>query len=271
MKTNLFTFSFIFIIFSTPTWAQTYSKAQVDSLLKVKIDSILHHAHHSQQAQHQPKKRFEYALGLDGSLNFGNLRRFIISSRSNLSLVGGRYLWFSLSPYLALGEQNGIVQERELTTDLNMTAFYSRPFYCLVFATAEKSNLRAIEWRTLAGIGVGYHWFKNPRINLQISNALTYENTDFVGSADVLVYRNSTRLRLNYHFFQKKLLFSHTAFFQPALNMENWRWSNLLHVDVPVNKVISLRLSGLTTYESLVAEGRQNYDTRLTFGIVVKN
>jgi hypothetical protein len=96
------------ITYASSTFGQTYTKAQMDSLLKVKIDSILHHTHNHQQNTH-PKKVFEYALGLDGSLNFGNLNRYIISSRNNFSLVGGKQLWFSLSPYFALGELNGKV------------------------------------------------------------------------------------------------------------------------------------------------------------------
>jgi hypothetical protein len=156
-------------------------------------------------------------------------------------------------------------------TDFNLTVFYSKPVYLLFFATAEKSNLRAIDWRTLAGAGLGYHWFSNARINLLLSNAITYESTDFTTQDDVIVYRNSARVKLNYNFFKKKLLVSHTAFFQPALNTYNLRWSNLLNIDIPFTKFFSFRLSAFTTYESLVAAERQNYDTRVTFGVVIKN
>lgn len=266
-------FSLFTLLWEGLVAAQTFTKAQVDSLLKVKIDSILHHTHTQPSVSTPPpaNKIFHYALGFDGTVNLGNLNRYLLSSRNNFSLVSGKKVWISLSPYFAVGELNGQLLEREMTTDLNMTTFYQKPIYFLFFATVEKSNLRAIDWRSLAGIGIGYHLLSNPRLGFSLSNALTYEETDFAKQEDIQVIRNSSRLRLDYNFFKKKILISHTVFFQPALNSNNLRWSNLLNIDIPLNKRFSFRWSAFTTYESLTAVGKQNYDSRLTFGLVIRN
>ena len=264
-------FFIVLMCFESALFAQTFTKSQVDSLLKVRLDSALHHTAVSPAVSSPPKKKFQYVLGFDGTVNLGNLNRFLFSSRNNFSLTGGKYLWFSLSPYFAFGEINGQILEREMTTDFNMTAFYNNPIYLLFFMTAEKSNLRSIEWRTLGGFGLGYHRFKKPRFSFSLSNTITYEETDFVKQEDINLYRNSSRLRLDYNFFRKKLLISHTAFFQPAFNSPNLRWSNLLNIDFAMNKTLLFRWSAFTTYESITALGKQNYDTRLTFGLVFRN
>lgn len=265
-------FLFLFMLLWEGLVAQTFTKAQVDSLLKVKIDSVLHHTHAPTDVSSPPvNKIFHYTLGFDGTVNLGNLNRYLLSSRNNFSLVSGKKIWISLSPYFAVGELNGQLLEREMAADLNMTTFYQNPVYLLFFATVEKSNLRAIDWRSLAGVGIGYHWLSNPRFSFSISNALTYEETDFAKQEDIQVVRSSSRLRLDYNFFKKKILISHTVFFQPALNTNNLRWSNLLNIDIPMNKRYSFRWSAFTTYESVTAAGKQNYDSRLTFGVVIRN
>ncbi|TAH21973.1 MAG: DUF481 domain-containing protein [Cytophagales bacterium] len=271
MQTKLLLLFILLAYFDGALQAQTFTKSQVDSLLKVRLDSALHHVTEQPHVSRPPKKDFHYLIGIDGTVNLGNLNRYLISSRNNFSMLSGKHLWFSLTPYFAFGSMNGQTVEQEITTDLNLTAFYQKSIYALFFMTVEKSNLRAIEWRTLAGLGVGFHWLSNSRISFSISNALTYEQTDFLRQEDINVYRNSSRLRLDYNLFGKKLLFSHTSFFQPALNTRNLRWSNLLNIDFPMRKNFSFRLSTFTTYESITAVGKQSYDTRVTFGVVFKN
>lgn len=271
MRTKLILLFVLLGGFGKMLHAQTFTKAQVDSLLKVRLDSALHRTVEQQHVSSPPKKDFHYLLGIDGTVNAGNLNRYLISSRNNFSFLSGKYLWFSLTPYFAFGSINGQTVEQEITTDLNMTAFYQKPIYLLFFMTVEKSNLRAIDWRMLAGLGIGYHWLSNKRISFSVSNAVTYEQTDFLRQEDVNVYRSSSRLRLDYNFFGKKILLSHTVFFQPALNTPNLRWSHLLNIDFPMRKKFSFRLSTFTTYESITAAGKQSYDSRITFGIVFKN
>jgi hypothetical protein len=262
-------------------WAQT-GAATLDSLAwqlhQAKLGAQLRHKLDSLEALDRPKPRppaLQYSLSTDGLVNLGNVARFLFNQRATLRYVGGKTFWFELSPSFAYGKTNGQLAEREWLANLNTTVFYQRPVYGLLFTIGERSNLRAIGHRWLVGLGVGYHYGHQPgqgqRFKCSVSNALIREVTNFVEDEDIAVFRNSTRLLLDYNFFSGRLQFHHSTFFQPALDQRNVRWSNSLDVRAPLNKVLALQLNVFSSYESLVAPGRRNYDHRITFGLQVSN
>jgi hypothetical protein len=250
--------------------AKQLHQAKMGPQLRQRLDSL---EALDKPSPHPPS--LQYSLSTDGLVNLGNVSRFLFNQRVTLRYVGGQTFWFELSPSFAYGKTNGELAEREWLGNLNTTVFYQRPVYALLFATAERSNLRAIDSRWLGGVGVGYHYGHRPgqgqRFKCSVSNALIWEVTNFVEDEDIAVVRNSTRLLLDYNFFSRRLLCRHSAFFQPALDQRNVRWSNSLDLRAPLSKVLAVQLSIFTSYESVVAPGRRNYDHRITFGLQVSN
>ncbi len=258
------------------------SPHQVDSLAGVihgaKLGPRLRRQIDSLEALGRPKPRNHkvlYSWSTDGLVNLGNVNRFLFNQRASLRYVGGKIFWFELIPGFAYGKTNSQLAEREWTGNLNMTILYNKPVYGLLFAIGERSNLRRIDHRWLAGAGIGYHTGYGPnngqRFKCSISTALISEVTNFVQSEDLRVIRSSTRLVMEYNFFRKRLLFYHSTFFQPAIDQANLRWSNGLDIRAPINKILVLQLSVLSTYESVTAMGRSNYDHRITFGLQLTN
>lgn len=273
MKPILF---FIFILTYAILFAQTNEEKRIDSLANIKakriVDSTLK-AIEENKKKNAPivkQQRFNAKLTLDGTINEGNVQRQIYITRLALSLSEGIF-WFSMNPTFTYGENNRQVQEREFFTDISSTLFYKKRIYGLAFGIGEKSNLRAIEFRGLAGGGLGVRFIKNnPNVELSASIACIYEKTDFITQNDIETLRLSIRLRGSYSIFKGRLKLYHLSFFQPSLiDNKNIRWNGIATIEIPFSKHVQIRASVENSYESIVAPNRKNNDFRATFGIAL--
>lgn len=270
-------FLFLCIFFNTFfLLAQNEEQKRIDSLANIKakylVDSTLKAIEQSKKKSTPiPKtQKFNAKLTADGTINEGNVERFLFITRLNASLSEGIF-WFSMNPVFTYGETNKKVQEREFFMDISSTAFYQKRVYGLAFAILEKSNLRAIELRDLVGGGVGIRFIKNnPNAELSTSIACIYEKTDFITKNDVETLRLSVRLRGSYSVFKSRLKLYHLSFFQPSLiDNKNIRWNGIATIEIPFSKHINVRASIENSYESIVAPNRKNNDFRTTFGIAL--
>lgn len=269
---------FLVFLFSTVVLlAQTNDEEKrIDSLATLKakriIDSTL-------KAMEEAKKKstpvprvqkFNAKLTADGTINEGNIQRFLFITRLSASFSEGIF-WFSMNPTFTYGETNKKVQEREFFMDINSTVFYQKRIYGLAFGILEKSNLRAIELRDLVGAGIGIRFIKNnPNAELSASIACIYEKTDFITKEDIETVRLSVRLRGNYSVFKGRLKLSHLSFFQPSLtDNKNIRWNGIATIEIPFSRHVNIRASIENSYESIVAPNRKNNDFRTTFGIAL--
>ena len=218
--------------------------------------------------------KYFYSIGLDGTTSSGNVNRQLLNIRLTLNHENPKSIWgFFTSPKFQYGTNSDVLQEREIFLDFNNTFFYSQSdIYGLLFGNFEQSNLRKINTRTNVGIGIGWRILggkKSPKshVKLSISNAILYENTDFIIKQDRQVYRNSTRLRINADIIPNKLNLSSVVFYQPSLNDNYLRWNSLTTLSYKVGKHIAFLASLDTIYENFNIVGIQNAQTNATIGL----
>ena len=220
------------------------------------------------------KKNFKYKIALDGTLMTGNVERKLGIFRTDIAHIDSVFE-FAMSPRFAYGEQNGKLAEREYYTDLTAILFPKNKIYALAFGILEQSNLRAIQFRSQAGGGIGFHIFQKPNNLLSITNVIIHEKTDFQDDTKkptIELARNSTRLKGKHTLVAKKLTFSHVSFLQPSItDIKNLRWNTLLTLEVPITNSFRFRVTYEQFYESNVVNNRKNSDTRLVVGLALAN
>ncbi len=219
-------------------------------------------------------KNFKYKIALDGTLMTGNVERKLGVFRTDIAHIDSVFE-FAMSPRFAYGEQNGKLAEREYYTDLTAILFPKNKVYALAFGILEQSNLRAIQFRSQAGAGIGFHIFNKPNNMLSITNVIIHEKTDFQDDTKketIELARNSTRLKGKHTLISKKLVFSHVSFMQPSItDIKNLRWNTLLTLEVPITNILRFRVTYERFYESVVVNNRKNNDTRLVVGLALAN
>jgi hypothetical protein len=228
-------------------------------------------------ADRLPKARYglldslSYRFIGDGNFSRGNVHRSLIVLRAEL-MFQGPVLDIVSHPRFTYGEQNNRLAERDIYADLFIDVFKKKRVYAFALATVERSNLRRIDWRQLAGAGVGLRLVQTSRHNLSLTNALIHESTNFRERPTITIQRNSTRLKGKHVFLADKVRFTHITFLQPALtDWSNLRWNTILSLELPLTRWMAIRTSFENSYEGVVEAGRQRNDSRVTFGFVVGN
>lgn len=207
----------------------------------------------------------------DGNFTRGNVNRTLFVFRTELMLTGP-FISLSTNPRFTYGKQNGVVAERDGFLDLMIDIFKERKTYLFGMAILENSNLRKIELREMAGLGVGFRILNTPKNQLSVTDAILYESTDFKEMPKITTLRNSLRIKGKHSFNKDKLRLSHLTFVQPSLSkLSNMRWNTLLSLELPINQYVTLRSSFENSFESVVSTGRKKNDSRLTFGVSFGN
>ncbi|PSR52357.1 hypothetical protein AHMF7605_01875 [Adhaeribacter arboris] len=207
----------------------------------------------------------------DGNFSRGNVNRSLLVLRAEIILLGPA-INISTNPRFTYGKQNRILAERDTYVDLFIDVFKKRKVYVFGLGTIERSNLRGIDWRKLAGAGVGFRLFQNDRHTVSLTDAVIYESTNFEERPTTTIVRNSTRLKGKHSFLNDRMRLTHITFYQPAINkLSNVRWNTLISLELPINRWVSMRGSFENSYESVVEATRKRNDTRFTFGISVGN
>ncbi|GEO04552.1 hypothetical protein AAE02nite_22160 [Adhaeribacter aerolatus] len=207
----------------------------------------------------------------DGNLTRGNINRTLVVTRAEI-IVNGPVVSLSTNPRFAYGKQNHVLAERDAYIDLFIDIYKQKRVYGFSLATLENSNLRGINLRQLAGIGVGLRLLRKSNHTLSFTNAVIHESTNFRSRPTITIQRNSARLKGSHTFLQNKIRFNHITFVQPALSdFSNLRWNTVVSLELPLTKWVTIRTAFENTYESVVDPNRKKNDTRLTAGIAVGN
>lgn len=249
---------------SVPTSDSTQSGVSTDSSTVGTGDQGEDEAEMSDPQTHT----YRYRFAADGTVTAGNVNRTLLQLAGAIDYSLSNQFKLSSNPSFVYGRQSGILAEREWFGDFRTTYRPESRLYYLGFGSFERSNLRRINRRrTIAG-GAGYKLLVRKRAYVSLTNVLLHENTDFVELNDINLFRNSTRLFGEYTFDNDRWTLTHTAFYQPALDVRNVRWNATLSVQIRLTTVVSLRATAANAYESVVVPGRQNNDLRFTAGLV---
>ncbi len=212
-------------------------------------------------------QKFHVRASIDGMASTGNIERVLLQFTSNFDWKPVRGLKLSSSPSFVYGQQNKLLYEREFFTDFRATIAYQKPFYGLILASWERSNLRQINNRWVQAAGVGYKLIQRKQAFLSITNLILHESTDYLERTDLDLWRNSTRL-LGEFALSNKVVTRMAFLYQPSISQKNnIRWSGTFSIQYQLNKSLSFRTKFENTYESYVVSDRKNNDFRWTMGI----
>ncbi|TAE69313.1 MAG: DUF481 domain-containing protein [Bacteroidetes bacterium] len=258
---------FLFSHFIFPQTDSTFIKykKQIDSLVKIKVDSIVSNQKKTTKTDTKISI-FQYRLVGDGLTMQGNINRILLSARAELGL-NTKKIQFETNPRFTFGEQNTNLAERDFFIDMNASVYHQKKIYAFALGAYEFSNLRGILERILAGGGIGWHIIRKNNTQISISNALFFETTDFVRRTDFKTWRNSTRMKIKYSFWNNRLNFLHYIFYQPSLqDASNVRWNFNMIIEMPIYNGLNFRISVDNFYESFVVDNRKNNDLTTRFG-----
>jgi len=243
-------------------------RQRADSLLIKKLDSA---RKSEKKSKMDEPKTFQSKFSAEGLMTSGNVNRTLFVARLEMSYNNRKSLKWSLNQRYAYGEQNSKLAEADYYVDGNLDIRHPQRIYYFTSASAETSNLRAINFRWTVTVGVAWRILHDKKYSLILSTGLSNESTDFYTGTDVYIGRNSSRLKGNYKFFNGKLIFSHTLYALPSVTDRNFRWNVVTSLELPINNFFTFKTTFENYYESLVAEGKKNNDTRWTFGLTIKN
>lgn len=214
------------------------------------------------------KLKFSYQSSFDGFVNTGNLNRLLFSNSTNLVLSrdGVR---LPLKINLTYGTQDKIILEKELLIYLNQEFFFNNKMLFFINGI-ESSNLLKIKNRNVNGIGYGINIYHKNNNELNISDAIIHERTEFNDFLNEVI-KNSFRVRLKFKIF-KSLLITSESYYQPSfISIKNYNCKTSTSFEFPIIKHTYFRINFDDRYESVIHYQTQKNDFKLTFGITVSN
>lgn len=209
-----------------------------------------------------------YTASLTGQYTAGTVERTLLSTSqtANFAFRGGRFrlpVGFNFS----YGRQDAVLKERELLLTTTPSLRRGR-FKYYGQLEAGRSNLRAIDYRVLTGLGLGYTIYEDSlQQELGVSYFLLYEKTRYLTGLTRQVPRHSLRLKTK--LVQGPVTFDVVVFYQPnALTpTTDYRLNGTAALGVRVSRHLALTASYVYTYERISVEGRSPANTNLTIGV----
>lgn len=99
----------------------------------------------------------------------------------------------------------------------------------------------------------------------------TFNQEIYNGNPRIETWRISFWVHGEHQIIPNKLKLRYESYIQPSLeNSDNFRWQIDAGLDAKLWKGFFFRLNHLYAYEGVVAEGQQNEDRLMTFGIGLK-
>jgi hypothetical protein len=273
---QVFKYVFLFLVFFLAyqlPYSSTFAQQPKTDSLRQQADSVT-----LARADSLPKRSpffswdsLHYRFIGDGNFARGNVNRSLMVLRAEV-IYNGPVVSLATNPRFSYGKQNGVLAERDTYVDLFIDIYKNRRVYGFGLGTVERSNLRKIDLRQLAGGGVGLRLVRTDHNLLVLTDAFIYESTDFVERPTVAILRNSLRLKGKHSFFSDKVRFTHITFWQPSLSdISNIRWNTVLSLELPLSSWVTIRSSFENSFESVVEATRKQNDSRLTIGISIGN
>jgi hypothetical protein len=213
-----------------------------------------------------------------GLIQSGNENRFVASLLSELSIGNKQYEVLPITS-IAYSTKPHFQVEAEYLENIIVRYGQQHFFYPAIGLSFEKSFLRKIDYRYSAGITMVANLVNQTHQSVKLGIGVNHEFTQYIAGAfkppidDKSAYSRDVnqayvRLKGVDHFFKNSLVFSYDLFFQPNIrDLNDYRWTLISTLDMPLSKRISFLVSAVSSYEKFVATGVSNNNFRLTYGI----
>jgi hypothetical protein len=209
-----------------------------------------------------------YTASLTGLYTTGTVERTFISTSqtANLAFRGG-HLRLPIGLNYSYGRQSGLLKERELL--LLLTPSYQRGRWKgYGLGEAGRSNLRAIDYRLVTGLGVGYTFHLDTLKNeIGLSYFALYEDTNYLTELHRQVARHSLRLKTKWTWGVLSL--DALLFYQPAMQYfrTDYRVNGTAALGIRVSQHLALTGTYAYSYERISVAGRSPANGNLAVGL----
>ena len=235
----------------------------------------------SDTSRHQPDStqiKIKGSNSISGLFQSGNENRFVLSFLSDLVLGNNRFQVLPLTSVAYSSKPHAQV-EGEYLENIIIRLNQQHIIYPALGFSAEKSFLRKIDYRGSAGITLVCNIIDKNQQSIKLGAGVNYETTQFVENAfqpvnslnknfNRQVEQIYVRLKGRNPLFNNVIVFSYDYFIQPKISdLNDYRWTLISNIDIPINKKFAFRVSSFGSYESFVAYNVHPYNFRLTYGI----
>ena len=205
----------------------------------------------------------KYSANGNGSYFRGNSDRIQLVYLGNLTVK--RRIYFFLNHYISYAEQAKTPTQRDFLLVFSQQFFRESKVHILNAGMIEGNHLRGIEFRYLAGAGIGLRVIKLKNTELSLSNCLMFEETFFINNSIIRTIRSSFRVKTVTKLGAVKCT-QETYLFPSLIDLNNFRLRSTIIFAVLLNKKVSVNTTILNTYETIILPGKQKYDLQWTFG-----
>jgi hypothetical protein len=221
--------------------------------------------------------KFQSRLSATANWQTGNVEMLAIRSRWDMTVA--------IAPKVVFKTQNAFLYQEFFRTKVDQDIFnrnflYFNPqkrFYALAFSHLVTNYRRKIDFRYFVGVGGSWQAIRVPKHLLKFSMSGVYEETKFANSIyNESSYNGSNQIRTwranfwvfgRHHLLDRKLVAHYEAYMQPSLEYaDNYRWQAEMGFDVPLYKGINLTTNFIYTYENVVIQTNQKFDSIFTVG-----
>ncbi|MBC7887296.1 MAG: DUF481 domain-containing protein [Ferruginibacter sp.] len=221
-------------------------------------------------------------ISVTGLIQTGNENRTVVSLLSLISLGNSQYQVEPLTS-IAYSTKPGRQVEGEYLENIVVRYQQKKLFYPAAGFSFEKSLLRKIDYRWSSAILIIFNLLQKDDQLIKAGIGYNHDFTRFVSGAfngstiaNKIGYRQNSdqlylRLKGKNNFFKNNFILSYDFYYQPSFsNFNDYRWTLISNLDIPVTKLVDLRANLLSSYDSLVATSIAKYNFRLTYGISIK-
>lgn len=232
------------------------------------------------QAADTAKIKVKGSNSLSGLFQSGNENRFVLSFLSDLIIGNYRFQVLPLTS-IAYSSKPHAQVEGEYLENIIVRLNQRHTFYPALGFSFEKSFLRKIDYRASAGITLVCNILDKKQQSIKLGIGVNYEYTQFAENAfhpvnsinkdfDRRLQQIYARLKGKNPLFKNMIVVSYDFFIQPNIaNLNDYRWTLIGNIDIPMNKRFSFRINSIGSYETFVAFNVHPYNFRLTYGINV--
>lgn len=211
----------------------------------------------------------KYDYKAQGIFNRGNVNRNVFNSSLSLKRQNDT-LDYTLKSNYSFSTQDGEKIENDFLLNGNLDINKYKYVFMFISGGYETSLKRGIHDKFNIAPGLGYNFVRTDSIEVSLSFApLMYEYIDFYEKSDIDLKRGSIRFKVKTVF--KKFNIKTVLWYQPSYDVVSNRINLNFDLNIPLSKRFSLVTSYIYEYDELVDEGRQDFDSKLLFGIRIKN
>jgi len=220
-------------------------------------------------AQYEDTMTYHIKAQLAGVANRTNTTRSFIANNGIQYSMTRVHTSFNWSGNWIYGKQNGGITNNDFSSIMDYNLYNKKKrLYGWWFAAYDKSYSLKIIDRLQAGLGLGYIFVDNSKLNINVSEGIIYENTDLDQTSDpnvmdIETFRNS--LRLKYTINLNTIIVLHGSnYWQQSIEKEDdyiIKAYNTLNVKIRQ----WLSISVVMNYNKINITQRENF--MLTYGL----